>query len=96
VVIQPSFYGADSRATLEGVDEFKGPARAVAVIDRSTACDPSKLQALQAGGVRGLRVNLNTVIGGGDTRDLASELAWQADVAGEWAGTSRSWCHSTR
>jgi predicted TIM-barrel fold metal-dependent hydrolase len=59
VIVQPSVYGTDNRATLDGIREL-GPqrARGVAVVD-STAT-PAQLDELHQGGIRGVRVNLET------------------------------------
>ena len=59
VIVQPSVYGTDNRATLDGIREL-GPqrARGVAVIDPSTT--PAQLEELQQAGIRGVRVNLET------------------------------------
>jgi predicted TIM-barrel fold metal-dependent hydrolase len=58
VIVQPSPYGTDNACTLDAVAALDGRARAVAVIDESTSAD--ELQALHAGGVRGVRLNLET------------------------------------
>lgn len=59
VIVQPSVYGTDNRATLDGMREL-GPqrARGVAVIDASTT--PAQLEELHQAGIRGVRVNLET------------------------------------
>lgn len=57
VIVQPSVYGPDNRATLQALREL-GPqrARGVAVIDETTP--DAELDAMHAAGVRGVRVNL--------------------------------------
>ncbi|MCA0240007.1 MAG: amidohydrolase family protein [Proteobacteria bacterium] len=74
VVVQPSVYGLDHRATLQAL-RVLGPARArgVAVIDPDAPED--ELDALARAGVRGLRVNL--IFGG----DAGNGAAAQADAA---------------
>ena len=59
VIVQPSVYGTDNRATLDGIREL-GPqrARGVAVIDGSAT--PAQLEELHQAGIRGVRVNLET------------------------------------
>jgi predicted TIM-barrel fold metal-dependent hydrolase len=59
VIVQPSVYGTDNRATLDGVRQL-GPqrARAVAVIDERTT--GTQLDEMHQAGVRGVRVNLET------------------------------------
>jgi predicted TIM-barrel fold metal-dependent hydrolase len=59
VVVTPSVYGTDNRATLDGIRRL-GPqrARGVAVIDdKATA---AQLDEMQQAGIRGVRVNLET------------------------------------
>lgn len=66
VIVTPSVYGTDNAATLDGIRQL-GPARArgVAVIGPNTT--KADLDAMQAGGIRGIRINLET----GGTRDPA-------------------------
>jgi predicted TIM-barrel fold metal-dependent hydrolase len=62
VIVQPSPYGSDNRATLDGVarlGELGVQARAVAVIDPHRIAD-DELDALHRAGVRGVRVNLES------------------------------------
>lgn len=63
VIVQPSVYGSDNRATLQALTVL-GPrrARAVAVIDADATDD--ELDVLARAGVRGVRVNL--IFGGDD------------------------------
>lgn len=66
VIVTPSVYGTDNSATLDGIRQL-GPkrARGVAVIGPSTSA--SDLDSMAAGGIRGIRINLET----GGTRDPA-------------------------
>ena len=58
VIVTPSVYGTDNRATLEGI-KFRGDtARGVAVIDDKTS--ESDLDAMGKAGIKGIRVNLAT------------------------------------
>jgi predicted TIM-barrel fold metal-dependent hydrolase len=58
VIVTPSVYGPDNSATLFGM-QARGPtARGVAVIDDSTS--ESDLDAMNAAGFRGMRLNLAT------------------------------------
>jgi predicted TIM-barrel fold metal-dependent hydrolase len=58
VIVTPSVYGTDNRATLEGI-KFRGNAgRGIAVIDDKTS--ESDLDAMGQAGIRGIRVNLAT------------------------------------
>ncbi|MFY0595262.1 MAG: amidohydrolase family protein [Cognatishimia sp.] len=64
VIVQPSPYGPDNRATLEAVDILgQQTARAIAVVDPALQ-NKDYIQSLWAAGVRGLRANLKT---SGDT-----------------------------
>jgi predicted TIM-barrel fold metal-dependent hydrolase len=59
VVVQPSVYGVDNSCTLDAVRELGPRSRAVAVIDGSFTV--AALDALARAGVRGVRLNLETV-----------------------------------
>jgi predicted TIM-barrel fold metal-dependent hydrolase len=56
VVVQPSIYGTDNSATLDGVKQLGSNARGIAVIDDKTP-DAALTQMNQAG-IRGVRINL--------------------------------------
>jgi predicted TIM-barrel fold metal-dependent hydrolase len=59
VIVTPSFYGSDNRATLAGMRELGSQrARGIAVIDEKTS--DAALDDLQKAGIRGVRVNLET------------------------------------
>lgn len=68
VIVQPSVYGTDNAATLDGLRQL-GPqrARGVAVIGADTT--NAALDAMQEAGIRGIRVNLET---GGVTDSAAA------------------------
>lgn len=56
VIVQPSVYATDNRATLDAVNAGGAAFRGVVVVDESV---PDKeLEAMNAAGVRGVRVNL--------------------------------------
>jgi 2-pyrone-4,6-dicarboxylate lactonase len=55
VIVQASCHGTDNRATLHGIEQSKGKARGVAVVD--PAITDAELAALHAGGIRGVRFN---------------------------------------
>ena len=55
VIVQASCHGTDNRATLEAITRSKGAARGVAVVD--PAIGDAELDALHAGGIRGIRFN---------------------------------------
>ncbi|MFI4985879.1 MAG: amidohydrolase family protein [Alphaproteobacteria bacterium] len=57
VIVQPSVYGTDNAATIEGIRALGlARARGVAVIDHNTSA--SELDVMGRAGVRGVRVNL--------------------------------------
>lgn len=75
VIVQPSVYGTDNRATLDAVAEGGENFRAVVVVDDSVSA--TELRAMHAPGARGARVN---VLFASDARrdnlkTLASKLA---------------------
>ena len=84
VIVTPSVYGSDNAATLDGIKTL-GPqrARGVAVIGASTTS--AELDAMEAGGIRGIRVNLET---GGVTDPAVA--AQRLDAAVGWI-KGRSW-----
>ncbi|SOB88210.1 2-pyrone-4,6-dicarboxylate hydrolase [Sphingomonas guangdongensis] len=55
VIVQASCHGTDNRATLNGIAASNGAARGVAVVDPAIGDD--ELDALHAGGIRGVRFN---------------------------------------
>jgi predicted TIM-barrel fold metal-dependent hydrolase len=58
VIVQPSVYGTDNSATLDGMRELGSRARGVAVIDDKTT--DAQLDAMGKAGIRGIRLNLAT------------------------------------
>jgi predicted TIM-barrel fold metal-dependent hydrolase len=59
VIVHPSVYGTDNSCTLEGMKQFGSIARGIAVIDEKTP--ESALDEMDRAGMRGIRVNLETV-----------------------------------
>lgn len=55
VIVQASCHGTDNRATLHAIAQSNGMARGVAVVD--PAISDAELDALHAGGMRGVRFN---------------------------------------
>jgi len=55
VIVQASCHGTDNRATLHAIAQSGGMARGVAVVDPAISDD--ELDALHAGGIRGVRFN---------------------------------------
>lgn len=86
VVVTPSTYGVDNRATLDALNQFGASARGVIVIDSDAP--PADLAALTAGGVRGIRVNFVSPQPWGrsdprrltDTARIAAEHGWHIQV----------------
>lgn len=58
VIVQPSIYAADNGCTLDAVRKLGARARGVAVIDKDTS--KTELEEMDAAGIRGIRINLNT------------------------------------
>lgn len=58
VIVQPSVYGADNACTLDAIKQLGSIARGIAVIDDQTP--DLALEEMQRGGIRGIRVNLET------------------------------------
>jgi predicted TIM-barrel fold metal-dependent hydrolase len=69
VIVTPSIYGSDNRATLWGMKARGKDARGVAVIDDKTA--EADLDAMHHAGIRGIRINLATGGGAGNTAEAA-------------------------
>lgn len=81
VVVQPSIYGTDNGCTLDGLRALGGPARARAVVAFDPArTSPAQLRAWHRLGVRGVRLNLQSVGRAPDQAALAAELARYADA----------------
>jgi predicted TIM-barrel fold metal-dependent hydrolase len=59
VLIQPSFYGTDNSCLTDALQELGDSARGIAVIDENTSDEA--LSALAGSGVRGVRVNLESI-----------------------------------
>ena len=71
VIIQPSSYGIDNRLLVESIARFDGRARGIAVVN--TTVTQAELDALNRGGVRGIRFNLAPP--GTTTLDMVKPLA---------------------
>lgn len=59
VIVQPSFYGTDNRCMLDSLARMPDTGRGIAVVD--DAIEDAALHALHRGGIRGLRLNLESV-----------------------------------
>ncbi len=75
VIVQPSVHGTDNRVTMDAVAKAEGEFRAVVVVD--DAVSDSELEAMNANGARGLRINLLYRSGSevADVRRLAERIA---------------------
>ena len=86
VVVTPSTYGVDNRATLDALDQFGRSARGVIVID--SVNPPSDLDLLRERGVSGLRVNFVSPQPWGrsdlgrltSTARIAADCGWHVQV----------------
>ncbi len=79
VIIQPSIYGFDNRCTLDALQAMQGKARAVLVLPQSVTT--TELQAFDAQGARGIRLNIEST-GDFNAVDLAAQLQfWGARLA---------------
>jgi predicted TIM-barrel fold metal-dependent hydrolase len=81
VLVQPSFYGTDNACMLDAMAKIAG-ARGVAVLAEDTPTQA--LEALDAQGVRGLRVNIATS-GAAPVEDVKRRIAGAARLC-EWHG----------
>ncbi|KAB0266801.1 amidohydrolase family protein [Microvirga brassicacearum] len=59
IIVQPSVYGTDNRCTLDALAKLPGVARAVGVIGNDVT--DSSLQEMHEAGMRGVRLNFQTV-----------------------------------
>ena len=76
VVVQPSFYGSDNRCLLDSLQRLGQAGRGVAVVDDEA--DDGLLARLHEGGVRGLRINVESA-GVHDTAAVEAPLRRWAD-----------------
>ena len=79
VLVQPSIYGTDNRCMVDALREMGDAARGIAVIDDGMGDDA--LHALHDAGVRGVRINLESV----GVRDPAAAAGALARLAGRIA-----------
>ena len=94
VIIQPSVYGTNNQCLLDALEAMQGQARGVAVLDASV--NTSTLQALEARGVRGIRLNLESS-GAHNVTALKNamqlwaprlaDVGWHIQVYAPWAVT---------
>ena len=72
VIVQPSVYGTDNSCTVDGVRQLGQRGRGVAVIDKATP--RAALEEMNAAGIRGVRLNLETNTAGRFEPDAAKQL----------------------
>jgi len=81
VIVQPSAYGTDNRATLEGVRAYPERLRAVVVIDGEES--DAALEEMNAAGTRGVRLNI--ISGGGpNAQNFERIIARVAERIAPW------------
>lgn len=74
ILVQPTCHGTDNRALLDAMSWSQGAWRGVAIVDREVT--DAELEALHAGGVRGVRFNFVAHLGGApDLEAVRSVLA---------------------
>jgi predicted TIM-barrel fold metal-dependent hydrolase len=76
VVIQPSFYGFDNRCLIDSLKLLEGAGRGVGVLERSVTDE--QLRTLDAVGVRGIRINVESS-SGSDAANLQAALKFWSD-----------------
>jgi predicted TIM-barrel fold metal-dependent hydrolase len=75
VIVHPTVYGTDNSCTLDATKQLAPNARAIAVIDDNTP--NSALDDMNSAGVRGIRINLETL---GQSDPAAARQRFQAAV----------------
>lgn len=75
VIVTPSVYGTDNSCTLDAIRQLGSGARGVAVIDQKTS--DAQLDAMNRGGIRGIRLNFETF---GQSDPGAAQRRFQAAV----------------
>jgi predicted TIM-barrel fold metal-dependent hydrolase len=84
VVVQPSVYGSDNSCTVDAVRRLGARGRGVAVIDKTTT--RASLEEMNAAGIRGVRLNLETNTAGrfdpSSAKDLLDATAEQTKGLG--------------
>lgn len=78
VIVQPTPYGADNSCLVDALDRLAGRARGVVVLE--TPATDQELSVMNQAGVRGIRVNLETV-GANDTKAAARDIMAAAATA---------------
>lgn len=75
VIVQPSVYGTDNQVTLDAIAGYGSDCRGIAVVDADVSRD--ELERLDAGGIRGARLNMLFAGGIGleDLEPLAERIA---------------------
>jgi predicted TIM-barrel fold metal-dependent hydrolase len=78
VIIQPSVYGTNNQCLLDALHAMQGQARGVAVLDTNTS--KASLEAMDAQGIRGIRLNLES----SGAHDVAMNAALLHDALQTW------------
>ncbi|HVB55951.1 MAG TPA: amidohydrolase family protein [Candidatus Acidoferrales bacterium] len=78
-IVQPSFYGTDNSCLLEALDTLGGRGRGVAAVD-ADAASAGLLREYARRGVRGLRLNLYSAVGGYSPQHLDKVLEKTARI----------------
>ena len=75
VIVQPSVYGTDNRVTLDAIAGYGTNCRGIAVVNAD--CPRRELRKMDAGGIRGARINMlfDGGIGLSDLEPLARRIA---------------------
>ena len=74
VIVQPSVYGTDNSVTIDAIAGYGKNCRGIAVVEPD--CSLNDLAVLDAGGIRGVRIN--TLFGGGIDLSALDALAQRA------------------
>lgn len=80
VIVQASCHGTDNAATLDAIARSEGRARGVAVVD--PAITDAELEALHAGGMRGIRFNFLKRLVDDTPKDRFLEIARRIEPLG--------------
>src|SRR5713226_9464882 len=80
VLVQASCHGTDNRAMLDAIASSSGAWRGVAMVDAKVT--DSELEALHAGGVRGVRFNFVAHLGGAPDLNAVDQVLGRVDLLG--------------
>jgi 2-pyrone-4,6-dicarboxylate lactonase len=80
VLVQASCHGTDNRAMLDAIKSSSGAWRGVAMVDANVT--ESEIEALHAGGVRGVRFNFVAHLGGAPDLNAVDQVLQRVDPFG--------------